>query len=182
MVRHPPTLSTERLILRPFSLDDAPRVQDLAGERKIYATTLNVPHPYEDGMAEVWIASLSLKFYTDEGVFLAVTLKDDDRLVGSVSLTAIAEHKRADLGYWIGVPYWGNGYCTEAAIAIIRYGFDKLGYHKITARHVNTNPASGKVMIKAGMRKEGELVDEMLKDGEFQTLSVYGVLRADFRR
>lgn len=177
MSEHPPTLTTERLLLRPFFIDDAPLVQELAGAQEVYATTLNVPHPYEDGMAERWIASHPMQFYSERGVVLAITLSGDGQpLVGTVSLSVVPQHRRAELGYWIGVPYWGNGYCTEAVIAMIEYGFEKLKLHKITARHMSSNPASGRVMVKAGMRWEGELTDEVLKDGAFHTLAVYGLV------
>lgn len=179
MGKHPPTLITDRLHLRPFLTDDAPQVQNLAGAREVYATTLTVPHPYEDGMAERWIASHHMQFYSGKGVVLAVTLKGNGQpLVGAVSLSVVPQHQRAELGYWIGVPYWGNGYCTEAAIAMIEYGFETLALHKISARHMSGNPASGRVMVKAGMKYEGELADEVLKDGAFRTLVVYGLVKS----
>lgn len=171
-----PTISTERLVLRPFRLGDAPRVQELAGAREIYATTEKVPHPYEDGMAEEWIATLGAKFESGELIALAATLAEGGALVGSISLRIKAAHRRASLGYWIGVPYWGRGYATEAAVAMIRYGFDALALHRIAAQHMSGNPASGRVMVKAGMQREGELVDEVLKDGVFHSLVVYGVV------
>ena len=172
----PPSISTERLVLRPFRIEDAPQVRELAGAREVYATTENVPHPYEDGMAEAWIASLAAKFESREQVAFAVTLADSGALVGSISLRVKGPHRWAALGYWIGVPYWGRGYATEAAAAMIRYGFDELELHKISAQHMSGNPASGRVMMKNGMRKEGELVDEILKDGAFHTLVVYGIV------
>lgn len=174
----PPSITTERLVLRPFRREDAPRVQELAGAREIYETTENVPHPYEDGMAEQWIASLDAKFESREQIAFAITLADGGALAGSVSLRVATPHRRASLGYWLGVPYWGRGYATEAAIAVIRYAFDDLGLHKVTAQHMLGNPASGRVMVKAGMQREGELVDNLLKDGVFHTLAVYGIVKA----
>ncbi|HET6628369.1 MAG TPA: GNAT family N-acetyltransferase [Woeseiaceae bacterium] len=177
-----PTLRTERLVLRPFRIEDALRVQELAGAREIYATTEKVPHPYEDGMAEAWIASLEAAFEAREQVALGITLAASGSLVGSIGLRVALPHRRASLGYWIGVPYWGRGYATEAAIAMIRYGFNDLELHRITAQHMLGNPASGRVMMKAGMQREGELVDEILKDGVFHTLVAYGIVAAGGRR
>lgn len=177
----PPAISTGRLVLRPFRLEDALQVQALAGAREVYATTENVPHPYEDGMAEEWIASLGAKFETGEQVAFAITLAGSGTLVGSISLRVTVPHRRASLGYWIGVPYWGRGYASEAATAMIRYGFGELRLHKIGAQHMSGNPASGRVMEKAGMQKEGELVDELLKDGVFHTLVVYGIVHGGSR-
>jgi RimJ/RimL family protein N-acetyltransferase len=172
-----PILRTDRLVLRPFTLDDAARVRALAGAREVYATTLNIPHPYDDGIAESWIRSHQPQFEIGQGVTLAVTLETDGLLIGAIGLLIQTAHRRAELGYWLGVPYWNHGYCTEAARAIIGYGFDVLGLHKITSRYILGNDASERVMIKAGMRKEGELVDEILKDGCFHTLGVYGLIR-----
>ena len=121
MKLHPPTLKTERLILRPFSISDAESVQALAGDRKIYETTLNVPHPYEDGMAEKWISSHLSQFYNGNGVNLAVTLRGTGDLIGAIGLGAAKAHKRAELGYWIGAPFWNKGYCTEASKEMIEY-------------------------------------------------------------
>jgi RimJ/RimL family protein N-acetyltransferase len=176
MTLHPPELVTSRLLLRLLEISDSRRIMELAGDRRVYETTLRVPHPYLEGMAERWIASSVLAFYSGKGVDLAITLKDSGEIIGVVGLDADQGHKRAELGYWIGVPYWNLGYCTESARAVIGYGFNVLGYHKITSRHMSVNPASGRVMEKAGMKYEGELIDEVYKDGRFHTLKVYGII------
>ena len=177
-MHYPPTLETSRLILRPFAISDSERVRELAGAKEVYDTTLLIPHPYKEGVAEKWISSHAQQFYCGDGVSLAVIKKDSSDLIGSIGLAAFQKHKRAELGYWIGTPYWGNGYCTEAAKEIIRYGFEVLGYHKISSRHMEFNPASGRVMEKAGMQKEGLLIDEVMKDGKFHTLIVYGLINS----
>lgn len=175
-MEHPPVLRSKRLILRPFCITDAERVRELAGSPEIYATTTNIPYPYEEGMAEKWISTHASDFYNDKGVVSAITLKSDGIVIGAIGLTANREHRRAELGYWIGRPYWGKGYCTEAAKVIIRYGFDALKYHKIYATYMEINPASGKVMEKAGMKKEGTLIDHIHKDGKFHNLVTYGIV------
>lgn len=178
-MNHPPTIETERLILRPFQISDAARVKELAGAYEIYRPTLNIPHPYEDGVAERWIASHASRFYGGEGLDLAVTLKADGLLIGSIGLGASPKHQRAEIGYWIGVPYWGKGYCTEAAIEMIRYGFEVMHLHKITSSHMEWNTASGRVMQKAGMHREGALVDHVFKDDAYQTMVLYGILKGE---
>ena len=177
MTTQAPELVTSRLLLRLVQFTDSYRIMELAGDRRVYETTLNIPHPYDDGEAEKWIASSLLRFYSGKGAELAITIRESGELIGVIGLGPEAGHERAELGYWIGVPYWNHGYCTEAALAVIRFGFDVLGYHKITSRHMARNPASGRVMEKAGMSFEGELIDEVLKDGKFHTLKVYGILR-----
>lgn len=165
--------------MRAFAIEDADRVMALAGNRKVYETTLNIPHPYEEGMAESWIAGHLPRFYAGRGIDLAVTLKESGEVVGAIGLAIDPRHWRAELGYWMGVPYWGRGYCTEAAKAMARHAFEEAGCHKVTSRHMETNPASGRVMQKIGLQKEGVLQDEVFKDGLFHTLVVYGLVRAD---
>jgi ribosomal-protein-alanine N-acetyltransferase len=169
------TIPTERLILRPFALIDAPRVKALAGEQKIYETTLCVPYPYEDEMAESWIATHQRFFYEGHGVVFAICLSSG-LLIGAASLSRDGLFNRAELGYWIGISYWNRGYCTEAAKAIVEYGFESLAYHKISGRHFVGNRSSGRVLEKVGMTREGVLQDDVMKDGRYITVELYGIV------
>ncbi len=175
-----PTIETERLILRPFTLTDAPDVQCLAGARDIASTTLNIPHPYEDGMAEQWIGTHQEKYEKGEGLILAIVLRSDQSLIGSIGLNIDQQHENAELGYWIGKPYWNKGYCTEAAEAVVRYGFEVLGLNRIHASHLKRNPASGRVMQKIGMTYEGCLRQHVKKWDIFEDLEKYGLLKGDY--
>ena len=174
-------IETARLILRPFNLGDAPDVQRLAGNRAVADTTLNIPYPYEDGMAEAWIGTHEEHFEDGKGIIFAVTLKDSGQLVGSVGITN-KEHDRGEMGYWIGQPYWNQGYATEAAQAIITHGFEELTLNKISATHLERNPASGRVMEKAGMSYEGCSPQHVKKWGEYEDMVFYGILGDDFRK
>lgn len=176
-----PTLATPRLILRPFTLADAPAVQRLAGDAAVADTTANIPHPYEDGVAETWISSHAEQFEQGTGVVFAVTLNDTGELVGAISLFSIrAASNRAEMGYWIGVSYWNKGYGSEAARAILDYSFTELGLNRVFAEHMVRNPASGRVMEKAGMTYEGTLRQHVKKGDRYEDLKVYGILRTEF--
>jgi RimJ/RimL family protein N-acetyltransferase len=175
-----PTLVSERLVLRPFTLRDAEDVQRLAGAVEVADTTLNIPHPYADGLAEAWIESHEDAFRERERVALAIS-DSKGALVGAISLRLELGHERAELGYWIGVPYWGRGYATEAAIAMVGYGFDELGLNRIHANHLARNPASGRVLEKAGFTHEGFHRSHTLKNGCFEDIHSFAVLRADHR-
>jgi RimJ/RimL family protein N-acetyltransferase len=178
-----PTLTTERLILREFGLSDAPAVQRLAGDREVASTTLNIPHPYLDGMAEAWINTNQGLFERGEGVTFAITRRADGQLLGAIGMMDTnSPHVRAEMGYWIGVPYWGQGFCTEAGRALLAYGFDELGLNRIFARHLSRNPASGRVMQKLGMQYEGCQRQHVLKWGVFEDMKTYGILRSEYRR
>ena len=135
-----PKIETERLLLRQFELSDANVVQRLAGERDIADTTLSIQHPYKDGMAEEWISTHRPKFERGELLNFAVVLLTSGELIGSIGLVIVPHFERAELGYWIGRPYWKNGYCTEASNAMLQYGFRALKLNRIHACHVSRNP------------------------------------------
>ncbi len=175
-----PTLKTGRLVLRPFRIGDAPAVQRLAGDRAIADTTLNVPHPYADGMAEAWIESHRSEFLADRLAAFAITLPDGT-LVGCISLRINRRFARAELGYWIGTAFWGQGYGTEAAREMLRYGFQELGLNRIFAHYLDRNPASGRVMEKIGMQYEGHLRQHVKKWEKFEDLTLYGILKSDWQ-
>lgn len=175
-----PTLKTHRLILRPFEISDAPEVQRLAGDHAIAEMTLLIPHPYEDGMAEDWISTHAPTFEAGEGVTFAITLRADGTLLGAISLMAIAPGHQAELGYWIGVPYWGQGYATEAARAVVDYAFTTLNLARVHAHHFAHNPASGKVLRKIGMKYEGCRRRHVHKWGQLEDIEMYGVLKEEW--
>ena len=174
-----PTLETQRLILRPFELSDALRVQLLAGDRAVAAATKNIPHPYEDGVAEKWIGLHAERFARSEEVVLAITVKQSGELVGAIGLILKLDQEHAELGYWIGTPYWGRGYCTEAARAVLSYAFTELHLNRVHAHHFSNNLASGRVMQKIGMRHEGCLRQHVKKWGEFVDEEAYGILSSE---
>jgi RimJ/RimL family protein N-acetyltransferase len=175
-----PTIVTERLVLRPFEMSDATDVQRLAGEWAVADTTTNIPHPYPDGAAGQWISSHAGRFERREILVLAVTLRESGELAGCISLALRDSDDRAELGYWMGVPYWNRGYCSEAARALVAYGFEQLGLQRIAAYHLVRNPASGRVMQKAGMTYEGTLRQHTKKWERYEDLAVYGILRSEY--
>jgi [ribosomal protein S5]-alanine N-acetyltransferase len=152
-----PTLRTERLLLREFSPEDAPDVRRLAGVRKLVRTTRPIPHPYPEGEAERWISTHRAAFEAGEVLHFAVQTREGGELVGGITLAITPGDARAHLTYWIGVPYWGKGYATEAAREAVSYAFEDLGLHRLYAAHFGSNPASGKVMRKIGMTHERTL-------------------------
>jgi RimJ/RimL family protein N-acetyltransferase len=176
------TLQTERLILRPFAMADARDVHRLAGDRAIADTTLNVPHPYQDGMAEQWIATHQPEFEAGELANFAVVLRGTGELVGAIGLMIHRRFDRAELGYWIGRPYWKQGYCTEAGRAVLAYGFTELNLNRIHASYLSRNPASGRVMEKLGMTREGVLRQHVKKWDRFEDLELFAILKQEWER
>src|SRR5262245_56457007 len=177
----PPILRTSRLLLRAAAPSDAPEIRRLAGAREVAATTLNIPHPYPEGAAEGWIARQAEAWAEGTDAGFAIFEREGESLVGGIGLRLVTGHRRGELGYWIAVPHWNRGYCTEAAHEMLRYGFEELALHRIYASHFANNPASGRVMEKIGMRHEGRRRGHVLKWGEFVDLEDYAVLAEEWR-
>ncbi len=175
-----PRLQTERLLLDALSDADGPELVRLAGAREIADTTLSIPHPYGTADAEGFLAHQRSAADRGDELVLAVRRRQDAKLVGCIGLRDIDRtHLQAELGYWIGVPYWGQGFATEAGRAVVSYGFDALGLNRIYAHHMTRNPPSGRVLERIGMRWEGVLRERVLKWGRFEDVVIYAVLRSD---
>jgi ribosomal-protein-alanine N-acetyltransferase len=172
-----PTLRTDRLLLRPFTRDDIPELLPLIGAREVAATTRRIPHPYTLADAEEFVKTSQ----QGDEINLAILLLKDLRLLGGGVLRPDMDHQHAEVGYWIGVPHWGNGYATEAARALVRYGFEVLQLHRVYASHSSNNPASGKVLRKLGMKHEGRMRQHLVKWAEYQDLEFYGMLKDEAR-
>ncbi|MDI5933781.1 GNAT family N-acetyltransferase [Halomonas kalidii] len=151
-----PVLESARLRLRPFELCDAARIRELAGDERIADVTAHIPHPYPDGAAERWIATHRNSWERGTGMIYAMMLTDGP-LIGVVSITDIS-NSTGELGYWVGVPYWGHGYCTEAVRALASFSAEFETLARLQARHLTRNPASGRVLLKAGFNHCGRAV------------------------
>jgi RimJ/RimL family protein N-acetyltransferase len=145
-----PVLKTERLILRAPQMGDAEAVTSLINDRRIAENTARIPHPYTLADAEGFIA----RAHEDdrEAQFL-ITLADDT-IVGGCGVGTLSS-STPEIGYWIGIPYWGKGYATEAARALIDYAFGDLGHDKLEAGARVSNPASRCVLEKCGFQWTG---------------------------
>jgi len=145
-----PVLETERLMLRAPKLEDAKHVAALANDKRIAENTRRIPHPYSRNDAEDFIATAN----TQQGdiTFLITT-----RAGLPVGACGIAAHDEAapELGYWIGVQHWGQGYGTEAVRAMIDFAFTELAHESLCAGARVTNPASRRILEKCGFQWTG---------------------------
>jgi ribosomal-protein-alanine N-acetyltransferase len=172
-----PVLATDRLLLRPFRDEDAGAVAGLAGAEEIAKYTIRIPHPYYEDLAREWIATHERGFESGDEVIFAIASKEQDILMGAAGLEKInREFSHAEIGYWIGIPFWNKGFGTEAVKTVVAYGFFTLGLHRIYARIMNTNPGSKKVLTKCGFSYEGTLRDHVKKEGRYVDIEVYGIL------
>ena len=175
-----PTLRTSRLLLGEFGLEDATELQRLAGAREIADTTVSIPHPYELDHALAWIGQQRREAVRGRATNFAIRLLGDGPLIGSIGLRDIdPEHLQAELGFWIGREWWGQGYAREAAAAVIGFGFESLGLNRIYAHHMARNPAAGRVLQAAGMQREGLLRQRVRKWGVYEDVVLYAIVRDD---
>ena len=141
-------MRSQRLSYRPLQGADAGRIAALAGEWDIARMTSRIPHPYTLIDADLWIASIG----NDEFVR---GLEHEGRLIGAVGYIE-GEDGHAEIGYWIGKPWWGHGFATEAAQAMVQHCFGRAGFRRLTCGHFIDNPASARVIAKLGFHHVGD--------------------------
>lgn len=165
-------IETERLYFRRFTTKDTGRITYLFNDEEV-VKYISLPHPYSEELAKEWISHQNENFKKDIVYDFAIVLKEEDRIIGSMSLVNVAKHKRGEIGYTFGREYWNKGYATEALKALIEYAFKVKKMHKVSASHYKENLASGKAMQNAGMIFEGILIDHMFAKNQFHDLVFY---------
>ncbi|MCA1053753.1 GNAT family N-acetyltransferase [Rossellomorea aquimaris] len=169
-------LVTSRLMLRTFEHSDAPAIQKLANNREV-AEIIGLPQPYLLEHALEWIEIQPGLIQNGTEYPLAVVLKETDELVGTITLRVDRLNQSGELGYWVGRPYWGMGFATEAVECMISFGIEDLHLNKIRASALSKNKGSIAVLKKAGFTQEGLLKEERLVSGMFENLEIYGLLK-----
>ena len=170
------TIITKRLVLRMFRESDAETVAELCNSYNIYKNTLYLPYPYSKECALSWIENHLDNFNSNKSYEFAITDKETGQLYGAIALSNNQHFNNGEIAYWIGEKFWGNGYATEASKAILEFAFTEKKYHRVFARHFASNPASGRVIEKLGMVKEGVLIDHGMKEERYEDLVFYGIL------
>jgi [ribosomal protein S5]-alanine N-acetyltransferase len=173
---------TDRLFLRPFELEDAEIVQTLTSNIDLARTTLHIPYPYPDGYAIHWITSCTEKLKKGSSYSFAIILKETMELVGCMTLTLALNHKRGELAYWIGKPYWDNGYATEGSKRLIEFAFYELNLNRVWACVMKKNKASIEVMKKSGLLYEGTLPQHVFKWGQYEDVAYYGIVKEQYEK
>ena len=175
-----PVLETERMRLRPLQEKDAERIQEYCGDLRIAEMTARIPHPYPEGAAAEWIELLQNR-KTNEIVY-GLTRRNEDELLGVIGIHPTQDGYAAEIGFWIGVPHWGEGYCTEAAAEVLRFCFEDLELLRVFAGHFAGNEASGRVQQKVGMINEGTERWGIFRFGEPKDRVLYGIIRPEWEK
>jgi [ribosomal protein S5]-alanine N-acetyltransferase len=145
-----PRLYTNRLILRKIEIEDVPSLVKHANNKKISDNIINIPYPYQEPDAVFRIAYVVRGFKNKERYVFAIVLKETEEFIGEISLH-LDSKTVAQLGYWLGEPFWNRGITTEAIEAVLKFGFEQLNLHRIYATCHQDNTASYKVLLKNGM-------------------------------
>jgi len=181
-MNHPIQLSTKRLILRKPQATDVSTIIKHIDNPKIAEMTGNIPYPYFEDSAIFWINMANEGLKNKDKYVFAIVHQADNELIGGIGLHLIEPHNRAELGYWLSENYWNQGLVTEALEKVLDFGFNTLKLHKIHAIHFAHNPASGSVMTKNGMEKEGMLKQHIRKGETYFDLIQYGILHPSLRK
>ena len=161
------TFNTERLSARAMSAADAPRVTELMQEKELPWNLGRAPWPYTLADAENWLALARQQW--DAGSEFPFAILRDDTLIGCCGLVRVdTEQNIWEIGYWLGKPYWGNGYITEASHGLLDWAEREHGITRFVSGHIIDNPASGAVLVKLGFTLAGEI--KMYVKGRDQTV------------
>ncbi len=147
--------------------------------REIYRRTFRIPYPFTEADFEKWLAKIEKMAHGSELSTVWAIRDSTDQLIGMVGLHSPSDGQshRAEIGYWLGEPYWGRGIMTGVVRAVCRHAFDELGVTKVTAHVFSFNDASGIVLKKCGFELEGYLKRHFLKDDAFIDAKAYGLVR-----
>lgn len=178
-------LRTPRLVLRAPTLADAPRWELLCQPLEVAKNTLRMPHPYPVGGAAEWMERVAPQVEKGEVVRLGLFLRDErggeGPLIGMTGLHDISDvHKHGELGYALGRDYWGKGYASEAAGAVVDFAFETLGLERVHAAYFTRNPASGRVLEKVGFVREGLRERMYFRFGEWVDVAMMRLLRHEW--
>jgi len=176
-----PTIDTKRLTLRRMTMADADDVFAYSSDPEVSRHVLWDAHrSVHDSRA--YLRYILRQYRANEPSSWGIELHSTGRMIGTIGfMWWNREYRSAEVGYSLSRDYWNHGLMTEALRAAIRFGFDEMQLHRIEAQHETANPASGRVMEKVGMRKEGVLRGRLYNKGRYVDVALYAILRGDPR-
>ncbi len=175
-----PTLYSARFTFRETTSNDLLRMTELLNNQKISQHIFNIPFPFTLSDAQQRLAFMQEGFSNKNRYIFVITHQQENEMIGQIGLHLNTENNHAEMGYWIGEPFWGQGIATEGIRTILEFGFETLGLHKIFATHFLDNPASAIVMTKNKMIKEAELKEHYLRDGIYKGIGQYRLTKEEY--
>lgn len=175
-----PILQTERLILRELSPQDVTALLRHFGNPEV-VRFLDIQPIRTKEQAKEWLQWMGSFYAQKEGLRWGIALKADDTLIGTAGLHGWnRESHYAEIGYDLAAPYWGEGYATEVARALVEFGWNEMNLNRIEANVVQGNMASMRVLEKLGFRQEGVMRQRLLKGGKYYDLHFFSLLRSEY--
>ena len=177
-----PRLETPRLILRRLEMRDAPDLFDYSRDPQV------AKHVLWDAQTSVsearaYVRYMLRRYRAGEPASWGIEEKETGRVVGTIGYMWYQRDNNAcEVGYSLARRRWNRGYMTEALAEVLRFSFEELGVHRVEAQHEVENAASGAVMRKCGMRKEGTLRGRLYNKGRYVDVDLYDMLREDYAR
>ena len=179
---HMPELETERLLLRPMRVSDTADMFAYAHDPAVTQYLLWRPHP-DPAYTRSYLEYLAGRYRLGTCYEWAVVCREDGHMIGTCGFAGVDfPNNTGEVGYVINPAYRGRGFAPEAVRRVLRFGFDVMGLHRITARYMMGNDASRRVMDKVGMTFEGVRRESMLIKGSYRDIGVSAMLVSDFRR
>ena len=176
-------LETPRLILRRFTREDAPAMYGAWASDPEATRFVSWPAHRDVGVTRALLEQWEEAYLQDSEYNWCIVLRDGDSPIGSIGLVNVnGELRRAEMGYIVARSHWGQGIAAEAAAAVLDYCFGRAGFHRIAAVHHPDNPASGAVMRKLGMRREGLIREaHMDNQGRYIDVEQYAILNREWK-
>jgi len=171
----------KRIILRPLKISDVKDIYFNIQDRKIAENTSLIPWPYKLKDAKDFIQKKQKSYQKKSDFAFGIELRSKEEVIGCISLDKVNfEHKNAEIGYWLGPRYWGQGITTEAGKLILKFAFKKIKLHRVYGFAFSDNPASQQVFKNLGFRKEGFLRQTHWRFGRWRNDVQYGILNKEF--
>ena len=176
-----PALNAQRVLLRPHAAADPAALATLLNDSGVACHLLLVPHPYSQSDEKAWLSGTSRRWRAGA----TPTSSSSGSRIGGSSAAPASGSRPPTIGRNSATGSGGRsgarGLATEAAARLVRFGFEGLGLHKMTASHFSDNPASGRVLLRIGMVSEGARRDHYRRWGTFRTIEVYALLWEEWR-
>jgi len=176
------TLETPRLILRKFVIEDAEMMYKNWGNDPKTSATLSWDLHETPTVTKTLVQSWIDKYNEDYSYNWVVELKDTNEIIGNIDIVKISPiNNCCEIGYCYGSKFWGKGYASEALRIVLEFLLNEVEAHLVEAKHIKENPASGRVMEKAGMKKEAVLRSRIINKatGNLNDLIIYSITKEE---
>lgn len=173
-------LKTQRIILRPFVMDDAKNFSNLLKDKEVAATTLMLPYPCDPDKANEIIERYIEEGKLKKSMHWAIIDFKSNEFMGGIRLVLNPLFNSAELGFWLGKKFWDKGFTFEASEKIIGFGFVELKLNRIEAHSMVENIASVKLLKKLGFKQEGLHRELVMKWDEYKDVKTFGLLKKDY--